>query len=159
MAAKYSLSQIKDDIDDFLRTEIFPGQTVYAQSMGDDTILEPIGTSSRFKPYVARQFGDIQQWGATSFAGAIGDDYVLPLYLKVVVNNDGSSAGIPTGEKLSDMATMKMLGASFEWTGEIRKRLSGVQTPIEKGGSVMAIAFPLSFGLLIQLSEIEDFSS
>lgn len=150
----FSLSLIRADIDEFLKETVFPGQTVYKQSISDTTILGR-DAAGKVIPYVAYQAGDLEPWGSETFAGAAHDDYALPLYIKIVV--PGNQAGIDTGESLYDKCIQRFLGVSFPWAGNIRKRLGGVSFPLRKSdGSTEAVVFPVSFRILVQLATIPD---
>ncbi len=145
----FSITTLRADIHTALDTVVFPGQTVYKQSIPDTTILSRT-SNGLVEPYVSYALGDLQQWGATSMIGARGDDYVLPLYLKIAV--PGSDDGISIGEQLYDRCINLFLGQKFDGAGEIRKRAGGSQFPIKKtDGSIEAIIFPVSFGIVTQL--------
>ena len=144
----FSLETIDAAVLAYLRTTVFPGQTVHEQAVADDTLLER-GPNGAVIPYVTYAMGDLQQWGSHSFTGPMGDDYVFPIHLKIVVPGDG----VGVGKKLYANCISRMLGVGFAWAGEIKKRAGGLQFPIKKSdGSVEAIVFPVSFGLDIQLS-------
>lgn len=103
---------------------------------------------------MAYMVGDIQPWGSRSFTGPRGDDYVLPIYIKIVVAGGQSQSGIPTGAALYDRCLSRFLGASFDWAGQIRKRAGGSMFPIKKSdGATEAVVFPVSFGLVVQLND------
>lgn len=147
----FSITQLRADVDSYLRTTVFPGQTVYKQSIEDTEILERDPTGE-VVPYVSYATGHVQQYGARSMIGARGHDYVFPIYLKIVV--PGSSDGVDIGEALSDRCTNLFIGADFDWSGEVRTRVSGVQFPIRKSdGGTDAVVFPLSFAITTQLTE------
>lgn len=155
----FSLEDIWADLETFLDDTVFPGQTVHEQAISDTTILERF-TSGAVKPYVAVQYGDLQPWRSTSFLGPMGDDYVLPVYLKIVVAGDESSTGVPLGKTLYAQCIRRFLGASFDWAGQIRKRAGGSQIPIKKStGAVEALMIPVSFGIVLQLVDVPDLST
>ncbi|MCK9603250.1 MAG: hypothetical protein M0R66_02700 [Candidatus Omnitrophica bacterium] len=155
----FSLDDIYADLDSFLNDTVFPGQAVHEQAVSDITVLERFA-SGAVKPYIAVQYGDLQQWGSTSFVGPMGDDYVLPVYLKIVVAGDESATGIPLGKQLYSQCIQRFLGASFDWAGQIRKRAGGAQIPIKKStGAVEALVIPVSFGIVIQLTDVPDLTT
>lgn len=155
----FSLSDIRADLNTFLDGTVFPGQTLYQQAISDTTILENFANGS-VKPYVAVQYGDIQPWGSTSFVGPMGDDYMLPIYLKIVVAGDQSETGVPLGQLLYDRCIQRFLGAHFDWAGQIRKRVGGDSIPIKSDtGAIEAMVFPVSFALGIQLAQVADLTS
>lgn len=155
----FSLEDIWADVATFLKVTVFPGQPVHEQAISDTTILERFANGS-VKPYVAVQYGPIQPWGSTSFVGPMGDDYMLPIYLKIVVAGDESPTGIPLGKTLYSRTIQRLLGKSFDWAGQIRIRVGGDQLPIPSStGAVEAVVFPVSFALGIQLAEVPDLTS
>jgi len=144
----FSLDVIEQDVLDFLTTTVFPGQEVVEEAIPDIRTLKRTATGA-VDPYVVVQLGDTQPWGASSFVGPRGDDYSLPVYLQMVVP-------VPSiGRKLRSRAIDLFLGASFDWAGAVRKRVSGGQFPIKNSdGAVEAYLYPASFGILIQLHTI-----
>lgn len=96
-------------------------------------------------PYIAYNFGDLQQGVAYSMAGPRGDDYVMPIYTQVIAPDPGIARRL--GNKLRDI----MLGEDFPWTGSIRKRPGGGMFPlVASNGATEAYIVPASFGVLIQ---------
>lgn len=152
----FSLEEIRADVDAYLKDQVFPGQPVHIQSVEDDEILEH-DAAGKVLPYIAYQLGDIQQWGSKSFVGPMSDDYVWPLYIKIVVAS--TPQGKDIGAQLYSRCLQRFLGVSFPWAGQVRKRAGGSMFPLVKSpGSTSAVVFPASFGLLIQLAEIEESS-
>lgn len=148
----FSLLDIQEDVDTFIRDVVFSGQPVHEQAVEDLTILERM-PNGKVRPYVAYLTGDIQPWGSRSFCGPRGDDYVLPVYFKIVVAGDNTPTGIPLGKQLAARCIDRFLGANFDWAGQVRKRAGGSMFPIKKSdGSTEAIVFPVSFGLTVQLN-------
>jgi len=144
----FSLDVIEQDVLDFLVTTVFPGQEVVEEAIPDIQTLKRTATGA-VNPYVVVQLGDPQPWGSYSFMGPRGDDYSLPVYIQIVVPKPS------IGRSLRSRAIDLFLGASFEWAGEVRKRVSGGQFPIKNSdGAVEAYLYPASFGLLIQLHTI-----
>lgn len=97
------------------------------------------------EPYIAIQFGDLQQQGATSFVGPRGDDYVMPLYAQCIAPEAGIARGLQN--KLVNV----LLGEGFPWSGNVRKRPGGAMFPMTNSNSATeAYTAPSSFGLLVQ---------
>jgi hypothetical protein len=112
-------------------------QTVLRNSVGE------------IDPYIAIQFGDLQQGSTTSFAGPIGDDYILPVYIQAIA----PSARI--ARRIGNRIRRAMLGQSFPWTGSVRKRPGGGMFPIvTSNGATEAYQSPASFGILIQYVDL-----
>lgn len=146
----FSLDTIADDIFDYLREDIYTIQPVYDQAIPDIQTIQRDETG-RIPNYVTVQIGDIQPWGSTSFIGAQGDDYVLPIRWQVVSPDPGIA------RKIAHRGVHLFLGASFAWAGQIRKRNSGDMYPLKNSdGSVECYVFPVSFGLVVQLADIPE---
>ena len=119
-------------------------QKTYEQAVPDAASLKrtPAGAVD---VYITYQFGDIQASGVTSFAGPRADDYQMPLYVQVIAPTP------QTARQVYNRLMDKLLGSTFPYTGNIRKRAGGGMWPIT--GSTNAVecyVFPASFGLLIQ---------
>lgn len=146
----YSLEQIETEVLEYLDEEVFPGQSVIEQAIPDlETVVRRANGS--IAPYVAVELGDIQPWGSRSFVGPQGDDYVLPIYLRIV-------AGDPAiARRLRTRGVQLFLGATFDWAGDMRKRNSGGMFPMKNSdGAVECYIAPASFGIVVQLSEIPE---
>jgi len=146
----FSITSIQEDVLDFMRDTVYPDQDVIEQALDDELKVES-NTLGQINPYVSLTFGDLQAWGATSFAGPRGDDYTLPLYLRIV-------APTPEIARLgSNRAIEKFLGAKFDWAGNIRKRAGGIIFPLKQAdGSTQAYIAPVSFGLMVVVALIPD---
>lgn len=141
----YSLEEIQEGILEHLN-EALP-QPVYEQAVPDIQTLRrtPAGD---IDPYVAIQFGDIQNGRGKSMAGPIGHDYILPIYIQVV----GPTPRI--ARRISNRAVFAILGESFPWSGSVTKRSGGNMWPIvNSNNATEAYLFPASFGVLVQLSD------
>lgn len=144
----FSLDKIEADILEALDEDVFPGQEVVEQAY-EDTKTLLLNAAGDITPYIAVQFGDLQPWGSTSFVGPRGDDYVIPLYLLCVAPTPAIARG------LRNRGIDLFLGQSFEWAGQIRKRVGGGIYPMKKSdGTTSAYIAPLSFGLVCQLVTI-----
>lgn len=123
-------------------------QPVVEQAIPDTfTVLRD--DAGNIKPYIAIQFGDIQQGYTSNMASVKDDDYILPIYTQAVA---------PTPKIARQIATRvvgKLLGATFDYAGNIRKRPGGGMFPIvATNNSTEAYMFPSSFGLSIQWEEM-----
>lgn len=139
-----SLTQTQDGILAHLSSAIPFDVIEHAIPDSKSVLRYPDGS---VKPYVAVQFGDLDARGARSFAGPVGDDYQLPIYVQVVA---GSPSSCRAG---ANRIIEAFLGEDFPWSGSVRKRPGGALFPIEgTNAGTEAFIFPLSFGLLVQLS-------
>ncbi len=102
-------------------------------------------TAGDIDPYIAVQFGDLQQGASRSFVGPRGDDYVMPIYFQCIAPEAGIARGLQN--KLVDI----LLGEGFPWSGSVRKRPGGAMFPMTNSNSATeAYTAPSSFGLLVQ---------
>lgn len=114
-----------------------------------DTFTVARNDKGQIDPYVAVQFGDLQQGYRFSMAGPEGDDYYLPVYMQVV-------APLP---KIARQGANRVLSAclgksNFPWGGSMRKKPGGNMYPIvTTDGATEAYQFPSSWHLLVQFSE------
>ena len=140
----FSLDRIQADILAYLKTQFV--QPVIDQGYIDSVTIRR-NSQGKIEPYIAVDFGDEQSGGATSMVGAWGDDYVMPLYFRVVA---------PTPEvarALKNKLTRVFLGKTFAWSGQIRKRPGGGMWPvINSNNATEAYICPASFGVLVQMS-------
>lgn len=119
-------------------------QPIVEQGIPDiDTVRR--NSAGEIEPYIAVQFGDLQQQGATSFVGPRGDDYVMPVYFQCIAPEAGIARGIQN--KLVNV----LLGEGFPWSGNVRKRAGGAMFSMTNSNSATeAYTAPSSFGLLVQ---------
>lgn len=147
----FSLEQIEQEVIDSLKNDVFPGQDVYEEAVPDNLEMVRRPVSGQLIPYVTIQVEDTQPWGSRSFMGPMGDDYVLPVRYQVIA---------PTpeiGRQLRSFALQRFLGLSFDWAGQIRKRVSGGSLTMKNSdGAVECYIYPASFGIVVQLAEIPD---
>lgn len=119
-------------------------QPIVEQGIPDIDTVRRNGVGE-IEPYIAIQFGDLQQQGATSFVGPRGDDYVMPLYAQCIAPEAGVARGLQN--KLVNV----LLGEGFPWSGNVRKRPGGAMFPMTNSNSATeAYTAPSSFGLLVQ---------
>ena len=142
-----SVEKIQDqflaDLEDFMNC------AVIEQAIPDvDNVHR--NASGMIVPYVAVQFGDLQQGYAFSFSGPQGDDYYLPVYMQVV----GPTPKI--ARQGANRLLMGCLGKSdFEWGGSMRKRPGGNMFPlVTTDGATEAYQFPSSWSLLVQVVDV-----
>lgn len=125
-------------------------QEVVEQAIPDAQTVKR-DSSGNIKPYVAIQFGDLQQGVGRSFAGPRGDDYILPVYVQAVA---------PTAKiarQIINKVRNVMLGADYPWSGNVRKRSGGMLYPINASNSATeAFVSPASFGVVMQFGDLAD---
>lgn len=120
-------------------------QPIVEQGIPDINTVRRNATTGEIEPYIAIQFGDIQQQGARSFVGPRGDDYVMPLYAQCIAPEAGVARGLQN--KLVNV----LLGEGFPWSGNVRKRPGGAMfTMTNSNSATEAYTAPSSFGLLVQ---------
>lgn len=99
----------------------------------------------RIEPYIAVQFGDLSESSSRGLIGPRGYSYNLPIYTQVI-------AGDPkTARRLANKLIRVLLGESYPWSGNVRKRPGGGMWPIvQSDGSTEAYMYPASFSVLVQ---------
>lgn len=141
-----SIEVIQQDVLDRLDAAL--SQPIHEQSIPDiDTVVRN-ATTRKIEPYVAIQFGDLQQGRRYNLATPMGDDYILPIYTQAIA---------PTAKaarQINNRIVMAMLSQTFPWAGSIRKRSGGNMWPlVNSNAATEAFSAPASFGLLVQLSD------
>ncbi len=137
-----SIDQTQEEILTLLRTEF--AQPIEEQGVPDINTVKRNQVGD-IDPYIAIQFGDLQQGRATSMVGPRGDDYILPIYVQCIAPEVGIARGLQN--KILDV----MLGAGFPWSGNVRKRPGGgMFTMTNSNSATEAYTFPASFGLTVQ---------
>lgn len=137
-----SISQTQEEILELLRDEF--AQPIVEQGVPDISTVKRNGVGD-IDPYIAVQFGDLQQGRATSMVGPRGDDYILPIYVQCIAPEVGIARELQN--KILDV----MLGAGFPWSGNVRKRPGGgMFTMTNSNSATEAYTFPASFGLTVQ---------
>lgn len=101
--------------------------------------------SGAIDPYIAIQFGDLQQGRAYAMSGARNDDYILPIYIQCIAPT------VKIARQLQNKLMDVFLGADFPWSGSVRKRAGGgMFTMTNSNSATEAYTFPCSFGLTVQ---------
>lgn len=139
----YSLDQTQEDIITHIKSSM--AQPVYEVAIPEpDTVKR--APNGDLEPYIAFQFGDLADGYSETFAGAVSNDFWLPIYFQVVASQAALARGI------SNKLTKAMMGYSVDYGGQIRKRMGGGIFPLTNmDGSVSAYIVPSSFGAKIQL--------
>ncbi|QDP65431.1 MAG: hypothetical protein Tp182DCM212571_49 [Prokaryotic dsDNA virus sp.] len=137
-----NLETVQEAIIALLESEM--AQDCYEQAIPDSkTVIR--NSAGQVVPYVAYQFGDIIQVGATSLVGPRYHNYILPFSTQSVA----ASASI--ARRISNKITDVLLGYSSAHTGSIYKRPGGRLWPIVSStGATEAYQMPSDFGIPIQ---------
>lgn len=138
-----SIEDAQEQILALLVSSIAP-RSVYEQGVpdGDNVRRDAAG---KVVPYVAVQFGDISEGATNAMIGPRGDDYTLQVRTQCV------AADAKTARRLANKTVNVLLGMSFPWTGNIRKRLGGGMWGITASNSATeAYVFPASFNVTVQ---------
>lgn len=142
----YTPDIVSEFILDLLRENL--AQPVYEVAIPDPDTVER-NESQSIEPYVAVQFGDLQQIGSRNMQSTVNDDYRLPIYIQSV----GPTAAI--ARRIATRVNRVMLGTMVPYGGEIRKRAGGGMFPlIASSGAIEAFQMPASFAAPIQLLEV-----
>jgi hypothetical protein len=107
-----NLETVQEAIIALLESEM--AQDCYEQAIPDSKTVRR-NSAGQVVPYVAYQFGDLLQVGATSFVGPRYHNYVLPFSTQSVA----ASASI--ARRISNKITDVLLGYSSAHTGSIYK--------------------------------------
>lgn len=138
-----NVGSIQDQILAFLDDQFI--QPVIEQSIPEIETVRRNVTTGKIEPYIAIQFGDIQQGRATSMIGPRGDDYSLPIYVQCIA---------PTAKVARDLQNKlvdRMLGWYVPWSGQVRKRPGGGMFALNNSNnSTEALMFPASFSIPVQ---------
>ena len=137
------LDVVQDEILGVL-TAAFSKQKVVEGALPDETT--PLRDDrGRFTPYVALQFGDLQQNGSRNMATSAMHNYVMPFMLVMVAPD------AVTARKMMNRANVALLGFSSRLGGEIFKRPSGMTYIIPaQQGAIEAFASPASFAIPVE---------
>lgn len=140
----YSLDEIEDDLEDAIRAAFEPAYTVVEQAVPNTkTVLRD--SKGKVLSYLSFQFGDLSEGSTHSMVGAEGDDYRIPVYIQAI-SGDAKKA-----RRIARKAIRTLLGLSFPWSGEIRKRPGGgMWSVVQSDGATEAYMFPASFSILVQ---------
>lgn len=118
-------------------------QPVVEQGIPDIETVRRV--NGAIEPYIAVQFGDLQQGSTYSMVGPRGDDYVLPIYFQCI------APSVKIARQLQNKVLDTMLGAGFPWSGNVRKRPGGGMFSMTNSNSATeAYTMPASFGLTVQ---------
>ena len=102
-------------------------------------------TSGKIDPYIAIQFGDLQNSTGKSFIGPRGHDYDMPIYIQCIAPDP------KIARQLQNKLVNVMLGVSFDWSGNMAKRPGGGMFPMTNSNSATeAYVSASSFGLPVQ---------
>lgn len=102
-------------------------------------------SAGNIDPYIAIQFGELQNSTGKSFIGPRGHDYDMPIYVQCIAPEPGIARRLQN--KLADV----LLGVSFEWSGNMAKRPGGGMFPMtNSNGATEAYTSASSFGLPVQ---------
>lgn len=140
----FSVDDIQQQILDFLEDQL--NHPVVDQSIPDIDTVER-DSSGRIKPYIAIQFGDLQDDGTRSMIGVRGNDYRMPIYIQAIAPTPKGARGI------SNRVTNLFLGETFPWAGTVRKRAGGGMWPITNSNfATECYMMPASFSLVLELA-------
>lgn len=139
----YSLDVSQQNLIDLLTTNFV--QKSYEIAIPEPETLKR-NAQGKVDPYIAFQFGDLQDGYSETFGGAETNDFWLPFYAQVVA----SDAAV--ARKLGNKMVRTLLGYSEIYGGQVRKRMGGSMFPIgNMDGTIAAYIMPISFGVKIQL--------
>lgn len=142
-----NLVEVQDEILATLQAAI--PQPVVEQAIPDANTVRKV--NGQITPYLALQFGDLQFIASgQGFTGVRTNDYDLPIYVQVCAADPTIARKIASGNVLS-----ALLGLSFPWTGELRKRPGGGMWPIvNSNGATEAYLFPSSWATRVQIADV-----
>lgn len=100
-------------------------------------------------PYIAIQFGDLQQAPTRNMGGVQNDDYYLPVYIQCL------APSAKLARRMSNKMTRVILGFQTRFSGQVRKRPGGGMFPVQSStGATEAFISPASYAVTVQLSEV-----
>lgn len=133
---------VQEDI--FAALDAAMAQPLYETAIPDSQTAKR-DSSGKVIPYIAIQFGDLNDAGNTSFGGVRTSDYEMPVYVQCV----GPTAKV--ARQIANRVRDQMLGLDFEWTSEIRKRPGGgVFNMVASTGATEAYVAASSFTVTMQ---------
>lgn len=137
-----SIGETQEAILTYLRSAI--PQPIIEQGIPDINTVKR-NRPGDIDPYVAIQFGDLQNGVGKSFVGPRGHDYQMPIYTQVIAPEPGIA------RRIQNKVVDALLGEGFPWSGQIEKRPGGAMFPMtNSNGATEAYTAPSSFGLLVQ---------
>lgn len=140
----FSVDDIQDQILAFL-TSSMP-QKIIDQAIPDIQTVQR-DSKGQILPYVAIQFGDLQDDGTRSMIGVRGNDYRMPIYVQSIAPKPRDA------RRVSNKLTNLFLGETFPWAGTVRKRAGGGMWPITNSNNATeAYMQPASFSLVLELA-------
>lgn len=120
-------------------------QPIIEQGIPDINTVRRNQTTGQIEPYIAIQFGDLQNSTGKSFIGPRGHDYDMPIYAQCIAPDP------KVARKLQNKLVNVLLGLSLEWTGNMAKRPGGGMFPMTNSNSATeAFTYASSFGLPVQ---------
>lgn len=123
-------------------------QPVHEVAIPDEITL-PRDENGEYDPYIAVQFGDLQQVGNRNMASSLGHNYVLPVYFAAVASDATVS------RRIMNKLNMKLLGFTTKYSGQVEKRAGGMIYMLpSQSGAVEAYVGPTSFGIAVDLLEV-----
>lgn len=139
----YSLDVSQQNLIDLLKANFV--QKSYEVAIPEpETLIRDEG--GNVQPYIAYQFGDLQDGYSETFGGAATNDFWMNFNVQVVSSDPVIS------RKLGNKLVKVFLGYSEQYGGQVRKRLGGSMNPIgNMDGTIAAYIMPISFGVKIQL--------
>lgn len=138
-----SISETQEEILDLMGSQF--SQPVVEQGIPDIDTVRRNATTGKIEPYIAIQFGDLQNARGKSMIGPRGHDYTLPIYTQCI------AAKVGDARALQNKVLNVLLGAGFPWSGSMEKRPGGgMFTMTNSNSATEAYTFPASFGLLVQ---------
>lgn len=139
----FSLEEIQEAIIEHLEDEFV--QDLHEQGIPDIQTVRRV--NGNIEPYIAYSFGQPREQGGKSMIGPWGHDYVLPIYMQVIAPTP------KVARQLGNKLVRVLIGANFDWAGQIRQMSGGPILPItQSNGATEAYMQPMSFGVVIQLS-------
>lgn len=141
-----NLVQVQDEVFQTLDNAI--PQPLVEQGIPDADTVRKVG--GMIEPYVAIQFGDLQDVvSGRGFTGVRTNTYDLPIYVQVCASDATVARKIASGNVLD-----ALLGLTFSWTGQLRKRPGGGMFPVtNSNGATEAYLFPSSWALRVQIAD------
>jgi len=137
-----TIEQTQEDILELLESEFV--QPIVEQGIPDIyTVLR--NNVGQIEPYIAIQFGDLQNSQGKSMIGPRGHDYDMPIYVQCIAPDP------KIARQLQNKLVNVLLGISFDWSGNMAKRPGGGMFPMTNSNSATeAYVSASSFGLPVQ---------
>lgn len=143
-----SLEEIQEFILAEMKAAMEPAVPVWELFIPDTKTVKR-NSYGQIYPYVAIQFGDIQQEGSRNMAGTRGDNFIMPVYAQSI----GPTAQV--ARRVSNKFVDNVLGLSVPYGGQVRKRPGGGMYPlISSTGAQEAAVFPISLGIPLQILNV-----